>query len=127
LEIIKVLAGLPIWVILFPLRFLIAFLNLASFKKPKVCETSTFLKPSPYRNGSVAIQYEVFSSEKLHLGHLIICYIRGKIQNKKIFEVDNIYDEDGFRKDHKVNEESYARVVTIKDLNQIKKDCQLLS
>ncbi|MFW9878445.1 MAG: hypothetical protein ACFFG0_35635, partial [Candidatus Thorarchaeota archaeon] len=124
--IIMFILELPIWFALLPFKFLIGILNLIPCKLPKICEKDSFLKPHP-SGQSIPMRYTILLQQKLGLGHLIVSYIRGIIRTEKIFQVENIYDELGLKKDCKIIKNFLEKVISIEDLNQIKKDCQFLS
>jgi hypothetical protein len=128
-EILKLIVGVPKWVILLSLRLLAAVLNLFPCPWITVCKKeqlygflAEYQQVVPYPE-----LYIVQATRQLRLGHWIVALVRGKLQQEIVAEASVVTDSEGFSRRHQITNQVKKKIIYESDLDTISKDCEFLS
>lgn len=117
-ETIKALIGSGKWLILFPLRFLIATANLLP------TPLATYAIVHDEFMGIIRASYKVEATARVHLGHFLVAWVRGLVSDVNLAELDMTRAEDD-DSDMKVKRAYRKKALSAAALNEIRSDCKI--
>jgi hypothetical protein len=126
-EVLKILVGIPIWLVLFPFRLIVAILNIARLPRDRVVCYKVYQQWIPEYNQSVSREYLVNSSIQIHLGYFLVAFFRGQFQKHEVFQIEEEgVNNEHFKEDHKIISKTLRHVVLQSDIDIIRNDCIFL-
>jgi hypothetical protein len=128
MEVIKIIASLPKWMILLPFRLCIAILNVFPCPWICVCSKEFFSQYNPLFARSEPAQYIVKSTQSIQLGHWLVAYIRGYCCLEVLSLIEEIsVGQMGLEKDHQIKDTFIKWTINKDLLMEVIADCKILS
>lgn len=124
MEILKIIVGLPKWLLLAPFRLLIACLNMFGCPWVVVCSEKSFLLRHD-QGMYTSISYMVKCDDSIRFGHFLVALPRGAVHKKNLYQIEETFVAS--EQSHVVKNSAIKRVIEKNVLQTIIDDCKFLS